>query len=841
MAEPARKLPEDPRDHSWQPRVIAGGGEGGGERGNLRSVPQEHAIETPAEEAAHNKGRHLSLVPALREAEDQTATAAGTRQNGDIASRENEPNYYYKPRMGKAKEDATKMVRDAKLRSSDYRKKGGKRRGLLIGFGAGGGVLSIVAGFSALLPFKMPSIMDTLIGDAGKRVEKVVERRAERVILAYILQGSSAALKNGNVIVTGNPLGDLFANIRTSRFERDLLNNHGLAIESNGDGKIRLLHNNKSIYYGNGTIKNSNEIFKILDEGKSLTRADLRSIVRAEIPAWRFWKRAKFVKWLLLKYNIPRFGTKEQEANQSDEEYNKEVKKEHIERVESGNMQNVVDFVDCAADAGDCPDKIDEGGKMTEQTEKAIAEAAEELSEEGAKKASVSVFKLIITKLTASSASAAIPYVGWVDMAARMVHGLGEIIDNDVLQKKHAEYIKRSSAILATTYAGYADQTKAGDMQTSTVGMFTENFDGWEASASYGIIQASAIGTPVVGEMLEPMEQASESVDIGTFGGIVKTMFGTVGWIGRAPLEAWYYTVSQLFDLFGDGIGWILEKTNATALLAELAPAMESIFTGLMKFLGMHVDPLEVGSRLALFIHQGFLGTFNDKSKEDGMRALTEEQGLAMDQDITADRIADMRDESLFTRVFDINNEQSLATNLMASLPTNAVSNPIGELASASVDLVKNTPATLANITTPSAHAAPNRTSESLFGLKIYGGLSGDLAADLDDSITDKNKECPPISDRAFNHCIVDRGVVESMSCVFVKCPDMYGDSTEEAASLTGNPLFAYDAQGPLYGPDAVAPEPKYGAIALDWKAGGGLLAAVLPIGTLEVSRRRQL
>jgi hypothetical protein len=785
-----------------------------------------------------------SLRDDLKNDENSAADAAGAQQSGNLAARENEPNYYYKPRMGKAQREAKDAIAGAKARSADYRKKGGKRRGLFIGLGAGGGILSLVAGFTSLMPFKMPSIMDTLVDNAGKRVEKVVERRAERIVLAYILQGSSAAFKNKNMIVTGNPIGDLFANMRTSRFEKNLLENHGLSIESNGNGKVTLKHNNKTIWYGDGTIKNSNQIFKILDEGKSLTRADLRAIVRAEIPAWRFWKRAKFVNWLRIKYDIPRWGAREQEPEEPEEEYNEEVKKEHIERVETGNLENLTDFVDCAADADDCVDvdKVDEGSNMTEQVDKAIQEAAEELSEEGTKKASSSVFKLIITKLTASSATAAIPYVGWADMAARLMHGLGEIIDNDLLQKKHAEYIKRSSAILATTYAGYADQTKAGDMQTSTVGMFTENFDGWEESASYSLIQSTAIAgaTAVAGTKLEPMETANETVDVGTFGGFVKNTFGTVGWIGRAPLEAWYYTVSQLFDLAGEGIGWLIDKTPAKELLAQLGPVMSDIFTGIMKLVGMHVDPLEVGARLALFIHQGFLGAFNDKGKEDGMRLLTEDQGLAMDQEIQEERIADMQHESLFTRIFDINNEQSLATNMVATLPS-VQSNPVASLAHASFGIVSDAPTNLARATTTTAHAAPSRTPESLFGLRIYGGLPGDLAADLDDNVASPTKQCPPISDRAFNHCIIDRDIVESMNCVFVKCPDLNGATAEEAAALASDPLFAYGAEGPLYGPDAVEPTPKYGAIALDWTKVGGMLGALLPIGALEVSRRRQI
>jgi len=837
MAEPARKFPEqDPRDHSWQPRVIAGGGEASGDRGNLHSVPTGHNIETPAEESA----RHLSLVPALKEAEDNAAAGAGTKQTGTIASRENTPNNYYKPHDGQTKATTAQAIKDAKARSAIYRQNGGRRRGLLIGLGAGGGLLSIVAGFSALLPLKLPGIMDTIVGDAGKRVEKVVERRAERVLFQYILRGSTIALKNGAVIATGNPIGDLFANIRTSTFEKNLKANVGLEFEPGPNKTVKIIHNGKDL----GNVKNTEDILKILqkgENGQSLSRADIRKIVRTQIPAWRFWKRAKFVNWLRIKYNVPRWGTREQNEGEKDEDYEKAVKKEHIQRVETANVQNLVDFVNCAAEAGDCVDRTDEGGKMTEQTSKAVTEAAEELSQQGVKKSSSTVVKLIISKLTASSAGAAIPYIGWIDVAARVVHGVGEIIDNDLLQKKHAEYIKRSSAVLATTYAGYSDQTKAGDNKAEIVGGFSNNFDGWEDSASYGIIQSAALGTPVTGEVLEPMEKANESIEPTSFMSFVKTMFGTVGWIGRAPLEAWYYTVSQVFDfvggLLGDAVSWIVEHTPAAALLAQLGPIMADIFAGIMKFVGMYVDPLAVGAKLALFIHQGFLATFNDKAKEDGMRKLSESQALAMDQEIRQDHIADLQGQSLYDRVFNLDSSNSLATALVTTMPSGAITDPIGSLSAASARLVASVPNNLARATTAnvSAITATTTTSEGLFGLNTYGGLESDLSAELDDKVMSPSKTCPENNDNAFNHCKIDPDVVTSMNCVFVKCADMYG----QQANLDGEPLFAYGAEGPMYGPNAVETKPKYGAVAVDWTKTGGLLAALVPIGALEVSRRK--
>ena len=798
-------------------------------------------VSSIGEDAAIDRAR-AATRDELADAEAGAATQAGTRQDGSLADRERMPNdYNYKPRMGQARNQTKQEIKNAKLRSQSSNR---RRRGIFIGLGAGGGLLSVVAGFTALLPLKLPGIMDTLVNDAGKRIEQVVERRAEKVLLTYILRGSSVALKNGAVIVTGNPIGDLFANIRTSRFEKELYDKYGLEFEPGPNKSVKIKMRGATL----GDFADLNRLEQYLNRD-GLTNKEFKKavkiIVKNEIPAWRFWKRAKFVNWLRLKYHIPRWGAREQQEGEKDEDYKKSIAKDHASLSNNASIQNMEDFIDCVAEDGDCgdADKVGQGDQMTEEARKALDDAAEEtaekVSKEGAQKGFSIMSKLAINKLLVTGAGVAIPYVGWIDLAARLMHGLGNVVSDDVLQKKHAEYIKRSTAVLGASYAGYADQTKAGDLPAGAVGMFASNFDGWEASASYGIIQASAVGGPVVGTMLDPMQRAQESVDLPAFADVVKTMFGTVGWVGRAPLEAWYYTVSQLFDLagdlLGDAIGWIVEHTPAKSIVAQLQPVMESIFEGLMKLFGMYVDPFTIGDELAMLIHQGFLGAFNDKGKEDGMRKLSESQGLQVDAGIRQEHIAALQDMSLFDRLFNVHNTDSLAAHLVTTMPSDTRS-PVGSLTSATARMVANTPYQLARATSGTAIAAtPTQTSESLFGLNIYGGLPSDLSADLDNSVMQAEVKCPENSDNNFNHCIVDRSVVESMNCVFIKCADM----KLEASTDTASTMFAADLQ-PLYGPDAPAAPPKATPTGLpDWAQAGAMLAAALPVAALELSRRR--
>lgn len=665
-------------------------------------------------------------------------------------------------------------------KSKEARKKGA-RRGIFIGLGAGGGIVSVIAGFGFMLPFKMHGIMSTLIGDSGKRLENIVERRAERVFLQFALRGTRAAGLNGNLIVTGNPIGDLFANMRTANFELDLKEQFGLEFKPGPNKTVTLVHNGADL----GNANNPDDILKILDSGKSLSRADLRKIIKST-QTWPFYKRAKFVKWLRLKYNIPRFGVREIQPAETEEDYNKAAMEEHITNVNGANFENATDFVTCTAQAGECPniDKTDSSGNFIKRSKEAITQAGKELVQKGVDKLTSSVLKAALPKILASSAAIAIPYVGEIDMAARMVHGLGKIIDGDLLQKKHAEYVARSSAVLGASLAGVSDQAIAGDLPASTVGMFSDRFDGWEESASYSLINDGKVR----GEVLEGMERVNESITLPTFASFMKTMFGTVGWVGRAPFEAWYYTISQLFDLAeqiaGSATEWIVNNTPAKALMDKLVPYIGDIFEGLFKFIGMFIDPLAVGAKLAMYIHQGFLAAVNGLSKEFGMRQLNTTQSRTADAQIRKERLAELSEQSFYDRIINLQNPESLATKLASITP--ATSSPIAALAATSTRLVANAPSNLSNLSSGRAYAEGEvPASEELFGIYAYGGTEADLSAELDPSVESSQPvTCPENRDDAFNHCKVDRTVVDAWNCTVVKCADMQPGAYGEFDSM---------------------------------------------------------
>lgn len=723
-------------------------------------------------------------------------------------------------------------------RSAENRKKGGKR-GIFIGLGAGGGLLSVVAGFGFLLPFKLPGIMDTIIDDAGKRVEKVVEARAERFIMQYILRGSTAAIENGNVISTGNPIGDLFANLRTSNFEKNLFADKGLSFKPGPNKTVSLISDGRDL----GDVKNSDDIIRILNKGGSLTRRDLKDIVRSQIPAWRFFKRAKFVNWLRLKYHVPRFGSRKQKDGESDNDYNKAVRTDEITEVSDAEAENMLDFVNDVDNGNSDLNGVDNGGgakQLQSDTQAAVdAATADGVDEAVTDKITKTLTQRIIEKIVGKSVGSLIPFVPLIDLGARLDHWMAtKGLDSTYLQKLHAKYMKNSYITIFATFAGYADQVKAGDLSASATGMLANQFNGLEGAQSFNLIDS---GKPT-GQGLDTIQKINDSpTTVPEWKQLPQQIYGTIGLVPRAPLVIWYYTVSQLFDLIGHAGGdlatWVTSHIGPLqSLLKSFTGLIEKLFEGIMKLIGMDVDPLDQGAKLHLDVHAGAVASFNQQCEDMGCRQLTHSQALAMDNEIKTDQNDDISHESFADRIFNLNNTDSLAANLLDNTTLPNASDPVGTLALSSMSMLQNTPSRIANILTPKAFADQTVTSEDLYGLDAYGGTDDDLSAEVSQQMYDAADQCPTTADGStFNTCLVDKNVLESMKCSVVQCADI---------SDTGTGADTFDTYADTAG-SSPAPDDIQNVIQLPRIniAQGAqpitVIASFLPMAALELSRRK--
>lgn len=691
---------------------------------------------------------------AMSSAEQQAATGGGaTNQNAPLA--EQEKNGFYKP-----------TAQDLYAKSRANRAKGGGR-GIFIGVGAGAGIVGVVAGFAFMSLFQLPGIMDTLIGNAEERVEKVFERRIEKAIFKYFFVGDT--------IATGNPLGDFFANLKTSKFEAKLESKYGLTFERQENGSMRIVKNGTDL----GTFSNADELEDFFNRDISSAKEFkkvVKLVVKNDISFFRILKRAKYKKWLMTKYRLTRLGPSTRTEDETDEEYNQRIEEEYTEDVNRQNTQNLTDLLTC--DAGDtaCEDRNSSGS--SDEVESAVEDAVEQATQEVAEGTTDKTLIARATEiLTSNAATKSILALTVIDIASVLEDQIDKALNDDSLQKAHAQYVANSSAVLGATMAGYSDATKAGAMDASTVGMFTEKFAGWESSVSYNYIQSGE----VKGTDIDDMEKVQATATLPVFLESTKTMFNTVGWAVRLPLKIWFNTahpiITEVSEYVGGAASWIAETTGVSEIFAQIIPYISQVFTYLLKFIGMYIDPTAAGAQLAMYIHQGFVASYDAFAQESGMRLLTHDEAVAVDNAAEQERLAELADESAFDRLLNLNSSDSLASKIASLVPTNT-----GTFAMSGLSLITSAPSNLAHITTPSAFAAEDDViPEDLFGIYPYGATAADLAQPLSATTEIANYQCPENSDDTFNTCSVDKIVLEAANCALVGtsgCPDLESSYT---------------------------------------------------------------
>lgn len=726
-------------------------------------------------------------------------------------------------------------AQDLYRRSKENRAKGGKR-GIFIGLGAGGGLLSVVAGFSFLLPFKLIGIMDGVIDHTGQRVENMIENRAEKFMVQYFMRGSLAAVGKGDFINTGNPIGDIFANIRTSNFEKTIYQKYGWKFERGSDGILRLRLGDQDIPF-----KSSEEFAKYLDRDDLDTkeiRKVMRLMVKQEIPAWRFFKRAKFLKWLRLKYDIPRFGARKQEAGESEADYEKAVEQTVVNEISTAEIDNVTDVVKCISSGGDdCTgvdgdtsdietegggDKAGGGQELEKNAQEAVQETVDAVGSKDTEKLTQTLVQRLVGKIIGQAGADAVPYFGQIDFLVRMLHTIQSGTKNSSLQKMHSSYMKRLYVVFFATMAGMADQTKAGDMSLGATGMLADQYTGMEGSQSWNMIQS---GQPN-GKGLSAMEKIGENLETPDW---LKTL-ATVSQYALFPVTLWYNTISKGIDLLGGLTSDILGKIpGVDAAKAAIGKVVSTLLVDMLTFIGMGINPQATGELRHLYTYSGGVAAFDDNCKDMGCRKLTHAQAVAVDNSIKQERQTELADESFTDRIFNLDNSDSLISTVVAALPMPSQNDPLGSIAFASAGMVGHAPTDLANIITPSADAADTAIPEDIAGSTPYGGTDQDTGA----TFTLNTSNCPTTTDGStFNTCMIDKNVAESINCSVAQCDDL--NVTDDGTSGSTFDTFA-DLGAPL--PAPATPE-QVRALATAEQT-GSTIAAILPFAALELSRRK--
>jgi murein DD-endopeptidase MepM/ murein hydrolase activator NlpD len=644
---------------------------------------------------------------------------------------------------------------------------GWSRRRKMVAAGAGGGGIGaiLIAGFM-LLPLKVPGMMQLVTDVAGQRIEQITERRAKLILARAIM--TKFGTHTGIVVTGEGAFASLIASMRTSGFEKKLAAK-GITIEPTKDG-VKLRLNNELIGDGKN-LRSEADVLRALD-GKPVTNRILKDIIKEEIPSWRWMKRAKFAKWLRIKYGVPRYG-----LTNSDKTDPEEKKKEmDAERAKSANSRLVSSFreiLTCIM-SGSCSKvngtneaskKAAEAEETTKDVDNAKKEADAHVEKNGLGDPQKTATKILLQKF----GTKAIPIIGWIDLLATLDHFANVTIGEDDFFGKISAYYKGAAyAAVYADWAGYGSQIQEGGMDPEYVGVLSGSLDGAETAQAFQAIQ----GDPSKGEPISMKVNSDKPSSIKQLYETIINSPAGVGnkYVGHPILNAYYITLGSDGFLgwagkhLGNLVGGIFSALTPDAVKSkaeELAKeALKEVGPTLLREFGLALDALDTGARLMNNIFGGAVVSTNAYGEEIGLRELSNEQAMIQNSSVAADRAEYRQQKGLMYALFSTEENTSLTAKAVVAMPTSP-SSGLSSLGRA----ITSIPSTLASMITPRSSAA-GTSYESLYNVKPFGATEADLARPLSKQFLD-SEPCPDKPKGDFNDCTTDTEIAEGMLCEF--------------------------------------------------------------------------
>lgn len=623
--------------------------------------------------------------------------------------------------------------------------------------GAFGGLTAVLGGSIAvlfmLLPLKIPGIMQMIADEAGQRVEQVTERRA-KIILGRAIVSKFAS--GSGLVITGNgPVSTLVTSMRTSKFEKKLAAK-GLTIQPSGNGVILKMHGER---LGKGVLRNEIEVVRAL-ESQPLSNKMLKEVIKEEIPSWRWMKRAKFAKWLRIKYGIPRYGIE----NNKDPDEEKRIAAMQEERLateyealasDMGEVAECLPSLDCETDPYSPGDGESDGtGPVREQAEESGESVAKENSQANA------VPKTLIADISTKLATKAIPVVGWIDLLATVDHLAYETSENDYFGKLAAYYRAKQYARHYGVWSGYGSQIQLGAMDTSYISVLAAQTEGIEESQAFNLVDGNIDKDgKIPGTEPDKINANNPSEVSKKFKEIVPLVNGydtLAGKSAHAVLGFYYRYANKLFE----SIGGFIAGLTPDELFEWARPLVSKTMTKVFQLLGLDFDPAVKGASWFNAAHGGATWTYNDFCKvEMGCRKLSAAEAALQNATIATERAEYDRQRGLGYVLFSTDSTQSLSTKLAVQMPTD-VATALPTL----TKLIASAPSTILNVFTPKASAGGYI---DIHGVDPYGATDKELNQPVDPKAISGDPCSEAYTGETLDLCRADKLVAEAMLCEF--------------------------------------------------------------------------
>ena len=680
-----------------------------------------------------------------------------------------------------------------------------RRQKLLSGAGVGG-IMSLIIAVLLVTPiYRIPALMGDLESKLGAQVNDIVEARAERIIVNYLI--SRAGGDSTQYVVEGSPLKSLWKTFQSHRMEKKIYDRTGIKFQKIGK-VVHVLHDGRDL----GGIRNYDEVMKIINRGTIKTRGDFKIINKSVLSVIQFHKASEEAKSFdnrFLKgkgYSVPK--TEDDPAKTAAENAEQKVEALTAQQIDetTGEVLDLFDeAVNCIMDSGDACNQFDEAdtenpapdpnseegrrletngdldtvsGEMKEAEEGAKKEALKDRAHGFMNRMIEALLKKVIGAAAAKVAVDAIPYLGWVDLGATLQHAFGDALKNHLAERIPVMMKQSAYGAIFSAWEGYGHETKAGKVPLPMVAALQQQLGDANKSQAHHVLYKGDNGgvpiTPKVGDnldfkILDIMDEVYNS-------------FG-VHYVLRGPLELWYYTVGKLLKLIGDVganiVTWLLKISGFTALMDHTMKAIfgddwqvefgKFMVKTIMRLFGIAIDPLARGAEMLNNLFAGAAAALNWYCHYNiGCRILTPLQTVITAQNLDKKQQADMALTPLKDRLFSPDMPNSLTATLIRDAP--ASSGPGGFMA-ALAKQVAALPSSVMRAFSPDARAADYINYSKAAGVRWYGATPDDLKQDTAVELRQQSGDiesiqCPKVNPSAgFNACMADKAVMKSMAC----------------------------------------------------------------------------
>lgn len=745
------------------------------------------------------------------------------------------------------------------------------RRRKLLASGGVGGISGLIIAMLLIAPiYRIPALLSDLEHEVGKEVDHIVEKRAERIIVRYLI--NKAGGDATNYVITGSPLSDIWRTFRSRQVEKKIADQTGITFKKIGN-VVHVFQDGRDL----GDGRNVDAVMKILDRGTIESRKDFKQILKLVVNFHRASKEAKSFKLRFLKggnYGVPEEDPADKAAEQAGKETAQQVAEKDVEKltaqqIEEGTAGSVGEIgtaLDCIMSGTGCdtfkaddpaaqasapnPDVAahDAGTGASKQVASDVQQAASETEAEVVKDRSKSFFSTLLEKIllkvlgpvVGKVAVASIPYVGWIDTFATLQHALGNFFANDLAHAIPVLLKENAYGAIYAAWVGYSDQTKAGKVPLPMLAALSKQIagktDGAEQAATYKYQQGSGTnaGVPVNPKVGSNTYSQGNNIINDAFNNFA-VRYGPL----RGPLELWYYTVGKLLNgglswIF-KGIAWIFGQVGlngafGSVLKTIFGPNWQKEFgTFAVKFilnlLGVAVDPLAAGAALYNNLFTGGSVALNYHCHNVlGCRTLTQQQGAIINMQLQQEEDRNMALTPLKDRLFSVNTPNSLVNRLIRIAPGDTKP---GDIMASLFSQVAKLPSSILSAFSPKLRAAELDDLSLMTGVQWYGATEQDLSAEVDATVRTQptGTACPKTDPtKQFNTCLADTAVMDNLSCQYNgPCPDFQDTSTTTSNQPTGSANCQTDVGNAKIYCEAI----KYDPISYQESIAGGHQGAV--------------